>query len=118
MEAASNPGIVPLAETLLQHMRGCGFGNYCLTCTARYAKHLSDFMDREGLQMYNELTGARFLEEFCQSHHGITHQRVKLFIARINAIQSNIGFITHRKLAIPAELPIRLEALLERYKQH
>ena len=35
MEAASNPGIVPLAEALLVEMRKCGFGTYCLTCTAR-----------------------------------------------------------------------------------
>ena len=91
MEAASNPGIVPLAEALLVEMRKCGFGTYCLTCTARYAKHLSDFMDQKGLQVYDEVIGSVFLEEFCQTHHGITHQRIKLFIAMINAIQSEIA---------------------------
>lgn len=118
MEAASNPGIVPLAEALLVEMRESGFGTYCLTCTARYAKHLSDFMDREDLRVYDEAAGSAFLEEFCQTHHGATHQRVKLFIARINAIQSGAGFIAHRKLAVPAELPVKLEMLLARYRQH
>lgn len=118
MEAASNPGIVPLAEALFAEMQESGFGTYCLTCTARYAKHLSDFMDRADLQAYDGVTGSAFLEEFCRTHHGITHQRVKLFIARINAIQSGTGFIAHRKLAVLAELPVKLEMLLERYKHH
>jgi len=118
MEAASNPGIVPLAEALFVEMRESGFGTYCLTCTARYAKHLSDFMDREGLQVYDEVAGSAFLEDFCQTHHGITHQRIKLFIARINAIQKGAGFIAHRKLAVPAVLPVKLEILLERYRQY
>ena len=118
MEAASNPGIVPLAEALFVEMRESGFGSYCLTCTARYAKHLSDFMDREDLRVYDEMTGSVFLEEFCQTHHGATHQRIKLFIARINAIQSGAGFIAHRKLAVPAALPVKLEMLLERYRQY
>ena len=73
MEAASNPGIVPLAEALFVEMRESGFGSYCLACTARYAKHLSDFMDREDLRVYDEMTGSAFLEEFCQTHHGATH---------------------------------------------
>lgn len=55
MEVASNPGIVPLAEALFVEMRESGFGSYCLTCTARYAKHLSDFMDREDLRVYDEM---------------------------------------------------------------
>ena len=76
MEVASNPGIVPLAEALFVEMRESGFGSYCLTCTARYAKHLSDFMDREDLRVYDEMTGSAFLEEFCQTHHGATHQAV------------------------------------------
>ena len=118
MEAASNPGIVPLAEALFVEMRESGFGSYCLTCTARYAKHLSDFMDREDLQVYDEITGSAFLEEFCQTHHGATHQHIKLFIARINAIQGGAGFIAHRKLAVPATLPVKLEMLLERYRQY
>ena len=118
MEAASNPGIVPLAETLLAEMRESGFGTYCLMCTARYAKHLSDFMDREDLRKYDEVTGSAFLEEFCQTHHGATNQRIKLFIARINAVQSGAGFIAYRKLAVPATLPVKLEMLLERYRQY
>lgn len=118
MEAASNPGIVSLAEALFVEMRGSGFGTYCLTSTARYAKHLSDFMDREDLRVYDEVTGSAFLKEFCQTHHGITQQRVKLFIARINAIHSGTGFITHRKLAIPAALPVKLETLLEGYRKY
>ncbi len=118
MEAASNSGIVPLAEALFVEMRESGFGTYCLTCTARYAKHLSDFMGREDLRVYDEMAGSAFLEEFCQAHHGITHQRIKLFIARINAIQNGAGFIAHRKLAVPAVLAVKLEMLLERYRQY
>jgi len=118
MEAASNPSIVPLAEALFVEMRESGFGTYCLTCTARYAKHLSDFMDRGDLRVYDEVVGSAFLEDFCQSHHGTTHQRIKLFIARINAIHRSGKFIAHRRLAVPVVLPVKLEILLERYKQY
>lgn len=118
MEAGSNPGIVPLVEALVAEMRKSGFGTYCLMCTARYAKHLSDFMDREDLQVYDEVTGSAFLEEFCQTHHGTTHQRIKLFIAGLNSIFKKEGFVSHRKLATPAVLPVNLSKLLFVYREH
>lgn len=118
MESASNPGIVPLTEALFAEMQKCGFGTYCLTCTARYAKHLSDFMDRRGLRVYSEVTGSAFLEEFCQTHHGVTRQRIKLFIARLNSIFQKEGFVSRRKLVAPAVLPVDLNELLFRYKEH
>ena len=118
MEAPSNPSVIVLTDTLLRHMHNGGFGDYCLCLTARYAKHLSDFMDRTNVQVYDEATGSAFLEEFCQTHHGTTHQRVKLFIARFNSIFRQEGFVSHRKLAVPAVLPENLGRLLFHYKEH
>ncbi len=43
---------------------------------------------------------------------------VKLFITRFNSIFNKEGFVSRRKLAIPAELPESLDKLLFLYKEH
>lgn len=43
---------------------------------------------------------------------------VKLFITRFNSIFNEKGFVPHRKLAAPAELPVILDKLLFVYRTH
>lgn len=118
MERISNPYVATLSETLLGQMREQGYCAYCIKLTIRFAKHLNSFMEQNQLQTYDESVGSRFVNAFCQQHVGTSQQRIKGFIARMNAMLNGTGFVYKRSLYIPEVLPIKLEELLTGYKNY
>ena len=71
------------------------------------------------METYDSCVGAKFQDDYCQRHTGKRQLTgVKLFIARINSIFNERGFVAHRKLTVLEELPVKLDRLLSEYTRH
>ena len=118
MKPVSNQSVKALTETLMAHLQDNGYSACRQEKALCLARHLSDFMKRRGLQTYDDNVGAEFLCEYDQRHVEASAVQARLFIARINAILHQNGFLTHWKSVIPAQLPADMEELLTLYKRH
>jgi len=118
MDQVTNSSVATLTVTLLGQLRENGFAASAIERTSRLARYLSNFMEQNDLQTYDESVGSNFLDDICQRRAASTQLNIKLFIVRMNAILHGEGLITHRKMSKPEELPIGLENLLICYKEH
>jgi len=119
LEKVSSLSVANISQILEKEMERLGYSAFCIRATHLLSKQLSFFMEQHRMETYDSSVGAMFQDSYCQHHIGERQLiGVKLFIARINAIQSGAGFIAHRKLAVPAALPVGLEAFLQLYKQY
>lgn len=85
--------------------------------TSRFARYLSDFMEQNNIQAYDDSIGLSFLNDIFQHRALPTQNNLKLFIARMNAICRGEGLVVHVKMSKPEELPAGLENLLSCYKE-
>lgn len=95
-----------------------GFAMSAVDRANLYATYLSGFMEKNGLQVYNESIGAEFLKDLSPRFSAETNGNLKLFIARVNAIFYQEGFVTHVKMSEPVKLPVAFENILIDYIEH
>ena len=95
-----------------------GFAMSAVDRANLYATYLSDFMEKNGLQVYDESIGAEFLKYLSLRFSVETNGNLKLFIARVNAIVHQESFVTHVKMSEPFKLPADFENILTDYKEH
>lgn len=118
MDQICNQSVAVLSEILIEQLLKKGFAASAMGTTKRYANHLSDFMESNTLQTYDEVVGAKFLDDYCTGFAATTQVSLKLFISRMNAALRREKFVTHVKMSEPAVLPASLEILLTHYKEH
>lgn len=118
MKQISNPSVNELAEILMAQLFERGFAVSAVDRANLYATYLSDFMEKNALQVYDESIGAEFLKDLSPRFSAETNGNLKLFIARINAILHQEGFVTHIKMSEPIKLPAIFENILTNYKEH
>lgn len=118
MDQVFNPSVNALAKMVCEQQEENGFAPSAMDVTKRYARHLSNFMADNALQLYDKDVGADFLANYCSRFSPATRTSLKLFISRMNAALYRENFITHVKMTPPPVLPPSLEDLLIRYKKH
>jgi site-specific recombinase XerD len=118
MKQISNPSVNELAEILMAQLLERGFAMSAVDRANLYATYLSDFMEKNGLQVYDESIGAEFLKYLSLRFSVETNGNLKLFIARVNAIVHQESFVTHVKMSEPVKLPAAFENILTDYKEH
>jgi len=111
--------VAELSLVLLKEMEQLSYSAYCVGMTRLLSRQLSAFMEQNALESYDESVGARFQDDYCQHHTGNrTLIGVKLFIARLNSLLNEEGFVAHRQLVALTALPAGLQELLDKYKWH
>lgn len=118
MKQISNPSVNELAGILTVQLLERGFAMSAVDRANLYAAYLSDFMEKNALQVYSESIGAEFLKDLSPRFSVETNGNLKLFIARVNAILHQEDFVTHVKMSEPAKLPVAFENILTGYKEH
>ena len=119
MREVSNPSVAKLSQMLEKEMERLGYSTFCIGATQLLSQQLSIFMEEHAAETYDGCVGAKFRDDYCQHHTGKRQLTgVKLFIARINSIFNEKGFVAHRKLTVLEELPTHLDRLLSEYTQH
>lgn len=119
MREVSNPSVAKLSQMLEKEMERLGYSTFCIGATQLLSQQLSIFMEEHAAETYDGCVGAKFRDDYCQHHIGKRQLTgVKLFIARINSIFNEKGFVAHRKLTVLEELPTHLDRLLSEYTQH
>lgn len=119
MREVSSPSVAKLSQMLEKEMERLGYSTFCIGATQLLSQQLSIFMEENAVETYDRCVGAKFQDDYCQRHTGKRQlTRVKLFIARINSIFNERGFVAHRKLTVLEELPVKLDRLLSEYTRH
>lgn len=116
MRQILNPSVNELAGILTVQLLERGFAMSAVDRANLYATYLSDFMEKNALQVYNESIGAEFLKELSPRFSSKTNGNLKLFIARVNAILYRESFVIHVKISEPVKLPVSFENILTAYK--
>ncbi|MEY8573112.1 tyrosine-type recombinase/integrase [Oscillospiraceae bacterium 21-37] len=119
MREVSNPSVAKLSQMLEEEMERLGYSRFCIGATQLLSQQLSAFMEENAVETYDGYVGAKFQDNYCQHHTGKRQLTgVKLFVARINSMFNERGFVAHRKLTVLEELPVKLDRLLSEYTQH
>lgn len=118
MNQISNQSVTVLAGIICKQLKENGFAASTIDRANRYAGYLSSFMEENSLPMYEESVGSRFLDTLSPRFSIETNNTLKLFIARMNAVLKEEGFVTHVKMRELTILPQSLENLLVHYKEH
>ncbi|MCI8916957.1 MAG: hypothetical protein HFF26_09890 [Oscillospiraceae bacterium] len=118
MKKISNPSVNELAKILMTQLLERGFAMSAVDRANLYTAYLSDFMEKNNLQVYDESIGAEFLKDLSPRFSAETNGNLKLFITRVNAILRQERFVTHVKTSEPIKLPASFENILTDYVAH
>ena len=80
MKQISNPSVNELAEILMAQLLERGFAMSAIDRANLYAVYLSNFMEKNALQVYDESIGTEFLKELSPRVSTDTTGNLKLFI--------------------------------------
>lgn len=114
----SNLSVRELTIKLIHCQKEKGYAQSAIEHSITFAKRLSRFMDEMGFSNYTESVGSEFEKEMRKVYAAGKFQMIQLFIARLDAIQQNKGFLVCRKTSVPIELPPELEILYGAYIEH
>jgi len=82
MNQVSNPSVAELTKILLVQLQENGFAVSAMDRANRFAKYLSDFMEQNALQTYDESVGFNFLNDICHRRAASTQNNLKLLLPR------------------------------------
>ena len=97
MREVSNPSVAKLSQMLEEEMERLGYSRFCIGATQLLSQQLSAFMEENAVETYDGYVGAKFQDNYCQHHTGKRQLTgVKLFVARINSMFNERGFVALR----------------------
>lgn len=114
----SNLSVRELTIKLIHCQKEKGYAQSAMEHSITFAKRLSRFMDEMGFSNYTESVGSEFEKEMRKVYAAGNTYAIQLFIARLDAIQQNKGFVVCRKTSVPIELPFGLDVLCNAYIEH
>lgn len=114
----SNLSVQELTIKLIHCQKERGYAQSAIEQSITFAKRLSRFMDERGVSVYTESVGSEFEKGMKKVYAAGKFYAIRLFIARLDAIQQNKDFVAYRKTSVPSELPSELEMLCSAYIEH
>ena len=114
----SNLSVRELTVKLIHYQKEKGYAQSAIERSITFAKRLSHFMDERGISGYTESVGDEFEKEMRKVYAAGNTYAIQLFVARLDAIRQNKGFVVCRKTSVPIELPSELEILYSAYIEH
>lgn len=111
----SNLSVRDLAVKLIHYQKEKGYAQSAIERSITFAKRLSHFMDEREISDYAESVGDEFEKEMRKVYAAGNTYAIQLFIARLDAIRQNKGFVVCRKTSVPIELPFGLDVLCGGY---